>query len=265
MSPTAIILSLLALAILGIGLLVFSQAREKARIEYMRRIQALENRHRLLRRFIEDLPGDYLDRELKQLILVRARDVARELKSLSAPGDCERRLAADEADLDALATAEPVPPGHISSADQAKSIRKLLEMLFRFVEKQQRAGALNSDSARYYLRHIQYLAGLTQAQVLVTQADEVVKAGQLRRAIHGYHMAISQLDRTRDHPPAAKAISQYREKIRQLTEKAETQERTEQDAKDGKAKDEMPDAVHREWDEFIHEEEGWKKKADYDS
>ncbi|MDX1589203.1 MAG: hypothetical protein R3296_09705 [Oleiphilaceae bacterium] len=263
MTPTAIILTLLALAIVGIGLLVFSQAREKARIEYMRRIQALENRHSLLRRFLEDLPGDYLDRDLKRLILTRALEVARELKSLSAPGDNQRRIQRDQAALDALATEETPPASHITSAAQAKSIRKMLELLFRFVEKQQRGGALDTESARYYLRHIQHLAALSQAQVQVTQAREMMQSGHLRRAIHCYHMAISALEKTRGHPPSARAIEQYREKIKQLTEQAEAQEHPEGTGRKAR-KDEMPDEVHREWDEFIHEEEAWKKKADYD-
>ncbi|TVP52604.1 MAG: hypothetical protein EA349_15390 [Halomonadaceae bacterium] len=263
MTPTAIIITLFALAVLGIGMLVISQAREKARIEHMRRIQALENRHSMLWRFLTELPEDYLEQPIKRLILDRALAVSRELKSLSGPGKWDKQIAANEQALQALAAEEQPQPSSPPSADQAKAIRQLLQLLFRFVEKQQRNGSLSSDIPRHTLQHIHYLAARCQAEVLVNQAQHMAQGKHYRRAIHAYHLALSQLDKCREHQAAAESISQYRLAIKQLTERAEAQEHPER-APTAEQNDEMPDAVHRQWDDFIHEEEAWKKKADYD-
>lgn len=218
MTPSAIIIMLFALALLGIGVLVIGQAREKARIEHKRRIQALENRYSLLGRFFTELPGDYLEQPLKRLILERALEISQQLKSLSGPGNYDKRIAADEQALKYLPSKEPPQTRSLISAEQSKANRQLLQQLLRFVEKQQRYGKLATDKANYTRKHIHYLDARSQADVLNSQAQQLTQAGHHGRAIHAYHQAISQLDKTRNHPAAAEAITRYRDAIKRLKE-----------------------------------------------
>ena len=71
MTTIAIISILALLLIIGLVLVVVSQMREKARIEQMRRIKALEDGHSLLRRFVDELPNSFLDKPLRRLMVAQ--------------------------------------------------------------------------------------------------------------------------------------------------------------------------------------------------
>jgi len=266
MSATAVIVILFVLALLGIGALVVSQAREKARIEFMRRVKALEDHHSLMHRFLTELPPGYLEAGLKHVILEQALEIANELVSMGAPGNPTARVQQDEATLTALNTGGDTSQGsgtRITDPAIAKEVHHLLQLLFRFVERQQKTGKLATGKARAYLKDIRFLACRAQSDLLVSRANEQARNGHYRRAIHGYHLALSELEKTKDHADAISAIKTYRERIKVLTREAESIEHPERAAKKA-ATDEMPDDVSKKWDDFVQEEESWKKKADYD-
>lgn len=263
MTVTAIIIILIALALLGIALLVISHMREKARIERMRRVKTLEDSHSLLRRFIDELPPSYLDKTLKRLILERALEVSTQLRSIGAPGDVDGRIEADQAALSALESGDPAGPGEVPMNDQTrvKEVRNLLQMLFRFVERQKAAGRLTSDVAREELRTILFLVHNVYAELMVYQAQEYYQSQKYRRAIHCYHLAASELEKSKDHPKAVELVRKYRDRIKELNRLASGGE----DEKKQEKKQAVPSSVNREWEEFVQEEEAWKKKADYDN
>ena len=262
MTVTAIIIILIALALLGVALLVVSQMREKARIERMRRVKTLEDSHSLLRRFIDELPPSYLDKTLKRVILERALEVAKQLRSIGAPGEVEARIESDQAALSALEAGDPGGPGEVPMNDQTrvKEVRNLLQMLFRFVERQKAAGRLSADVAREQLRTILFLVHNVYAELMVHQAQEYYQTQKYRRAIHCYHLAASELEKSKDHPQAVELVKKYRERIKELNRLASGDDSGKKQEK----KQAVPSSVNREWDEFVHEEEAWKKKADYD-
>ncbi|PAU81258.1 hypothetical protein CK501_06795 [Halovibrio salipaludis] len=262
MTTIAIIGVLALLLIIGIVLIVVSQMREKARVERMRRIKALEDGHSLLRRFVDELPNSFLDKALRRLILQRALELAGQLRELNAPGNPKALEEADQAALSALESGQVEGPGEFPMNDQqrVKEVRSLLQMLFRFVERQKKAGRVSAEAARQHLVNILFLVHRVYSELMVFQAQDHEQAKRYRKAIHCYHLAASELEKSKDHPDAAELVTRYRERIKELNRLAEGQdpnaERTEAV---------MPSSVNREWEEFIHEEEAWKKKADYDS
>ena len=264
MSVTAIIIVLVALALLGIALLVISHMREKARIERMRRVKTLEDAHSQLRRFVDELPTSYLDKTLRRLILERCLELAGQLREIGAPGNVEARIEADQGALAALEAGNPGGPGDLPLNDQAqvKEIRSLLQMLFRFVERQKAAGRIQADTAREQMRHILFLTHKVYADLMVAQAREHYQAEKYRRAIHCYHLAASELEKSSDHPQAPELINAYRELIKELNNLANGKTK---EKKQGESEEKaVPSSINKAWEEFSQEEVNWKKKPDYD-
>lgn len=262
MTVTGIILILVSLAVLGIALLVVSRLRERSRIQRMRRVKNLEDAHSQLRRFVDELPTPYLDKTLRRLILERALELATQLRDIGAPGNVSARIEADETALSALESGNVGGPGEVPMNDQGrvKEIRHLLQMLYRFVERQKAAGRIQADVARGYLNNILFLVHKVYADLMVSQAQEQYQAQSYRRAIHCYHLAASELEKSRDHPQAPELINAYRERIKELNRIASGKT---QDDKEEEKKKAVPSSVNREWEEFAEEEENWKKKQDY--
>lgn len=261
MTTIAIIGLLALLLITGLVLVVVSQMREKARVEHMRRVKALEDGHSLLRRFIDELPNSFLDKPLRRLILQRALELAGQLRELNAPGNPKALEDADQTALSALEAGQIDGPGELPMNDQArvKEIRHLLQMLFRFVERQKNAGRISADVARQHMVNILFLVHRVYADLMVYQAREHEQAKRYRKAIHCYHLAASELEKSKDHSSAADLVNRYRERIKELNRLANGE-----DPGAERREAVMPSSVNREWEEFINEEEAWKKKADYD-
>lgn len=263
MTTTTVIITLATLLILGVAMLVISQMRERARIERMRRVKALEDSHSLLRRFIDELPASYLDRSLQRIILERALELAIKLRELGAPGNVNARIESDQAALTAFEAGQMggVDESAINNPTRVKETRHLLQLLYRFVERQKNAGSLSAGAAQEQLKNIVFLVHKCYADLRVAEAQEHYHNQKYRRAIHCYYLAASELDKAKDHPQAQNLAQQYRERIKALNEVADGGAKKEQDAA---KKEAVPESVNREWEQFIEEEESWKKKADYD-
>lgn len=261
MTTIAIIGALALLLTVGIALIVVSQMREKARVERMRRIKALEDGHSLLRRFVDELPDSFLDKALRRLILQRAKELAGQLRNLNAPGNPQALEEADQTALVALDSDQTQGPGEITMNDQTrvKEIRNLLQMLFRFVERQKKSGRISADAARQHMVNILFLVHRVYADLMVHQAKEHEQGKRYRKAIHCYHLAATELEKSRDHPSATDLITRYRERIKALNSMANGEDPSAE-----RKETVMPSSVNKEWEEFIHDEEAWKKKADYD-
>ena len=261
MTTIAIIGVLALLLTVGIILIVVSQMREKARVERMRRVKALEDGHSLLRRFVDELPNSFLDNALRRLILQRALELAGQLRELNAPGNPEALEDADQTALSALESGQIQGPGEIEMNDEArvKEIRSLLQMLYRFVERQKQAGRISTDAARQHMTNILFLVHRVYADLMVYQGKEHEKAKRYRKAIHCYHLGTNELEKSKNHPNAVELITRYRERIKELNNLANGE-----DPQAERKEAVMPSSVNKEWEEFIHEEEAWKKKANYD-
>ncbi len=66
-----IVLLLAAIVIVSIVIIVASQMRERARIERMRKITALEDSYNRAHRLLSEIPGQYLTADLKLLLIKR--------------------------------------------------------------------------------------------------------------------------------------------------------------------------------------------------
>jgi len=260
MSTLNIIIVCVILIVVSILLIFLSQSREKARLERMRRITALEDAHSRMLRILDELPPQCLTKELRLLLIDRAIDICGELGSINTRLDVESMLAADQQRRHQIMGEQSADqaPAAIDTAEKATNARALLESLFRFVENRHKIGALDSGRARQYLREILFQVYRVKADYLVFQAREQERRNEPRKAIHFLNLACTEMAKSKDNPAAQRAIAAYRKKIQQLEEIASGGKSTR------KVVSATEQKIDREWNDFMEEEEGWKKKADYD-
>jgi type II secretory pathway pseudopilin PulG len=258
MSTATIIIILFIITLAAIGLIFYIQARERARIERARRLAAAEDAFQHSYRLLDELPPEYLNQELRQIILNRLEDLAVPLKTLNSRMEVDGKIAEARSRL-IQSNQEPTAPVRIDTPDTSRYIRTLLESLFRLVESQHKARKLETGQARRLLKQILFLGFRTQADLHINIGREEAGRGNLRKAIHHYHLAATELGKSKDHPLAQKVIKACRTRIQELENEA--------NGGDRKGEPKTPDKsrLDEQIDEFIQEEEAWKKRADFES
>ncbi|TBW59142.1 hypothetical protein EZI54_02180 [Marinobacter halodurans] len=257
MDTTTIVIFFAVIVLLSIAVIVFVQIREKARIERARRAKTLEDTFRLTQRLLDELPPQYLTQDLKSIMLMRADEVCRSLADLKT--DLPVKQWADETRTRRQRLedgADERSPQRIDTPGRAAEVKGLLQSLFRLIEGMQQRNRIESTVARKNLKLVLFLVHKTQADYHVSQAREMIRQNQVRKAIHAYHLASTELGKAKDNPMAVKAIKSFRTRIKELEAMASAQE-------GDPGKDQEKHRLDKEWDSFLHEEE-WKKKADYD-
>lgn len=255
------ITTIIILIILGsITVLFVSQAREKARIEKVRKANALQDRYRRVQRLINEIPPQYLNNELRVMILERSIETLTELSTLKPDASIQSKIQNDQQALNTVKESkEPPKPVPIKDEATAKEISKLLELLYRFIERQKAMKKLDKETSKKYLVYISYLISKVKADLAVVKAKEAQKNGKLRVAIHNFHNAVSEMMRIKENPLAVKAINSYKAKIKQLEELADNEGKDE--AQDAEADKEVR---NKEWDNYLDNDDDWQKKNAYD-
>lgn len=257
MDTTMIVLLLAAIVTVSIVIIVGVQMRERARIERARKITALEDAYKRSSRLLSELPGQYLTNELKLLLIRSMEDSCRSLVSLKSGSD----VAAWQASTAELRRKvenndDQRTPVKIDSPDKSNYVQELLQNLFRMIEGMHKAGQIDAPTAKKNLKFVLFLVHKTHADLHVFQARDHVRQNQIRKAIHAYHLASTEMGKSRDNPLALKAVKSFRTRIKEL----EAMEKDGQQShhEEGQSK------LDREWDTFLHDDE-WRKKADYDN
>ncbi|WP_165854971.1 hypothetical protein [Marinobacter sp. JSM 1782161] len=257
MDTTLIVIFFAVIVLVSIAVIVLVQAREKARIERARKAKSSEDGFRLCLRLLDELPPQYLTRDIKSILLMRAEDACRELKGLKGAqpvDDWEKDLVTRRERMQD--GADERSPVRIDSPARAGEVRSMLQSLYRIIESMQKRGRLDTKLARKNLKLTVFLVHKTTADFHVAQARDMIRQKQLRKAIHAYHLASTEMGKTKDHPLAVKSIKSYRTRIKELEDMVTTE--------GAKSQEEEKHRLDKEWDTFLHEEEEWKKKADYD-
>lgn len=251
-----IVLLLAAIVTVSIVLIVVSQMRERARIERARKVTALEDSYRRASRLMSELPGQYLTRDLKLLLIRNMEETCRGLAALKA-GSSVASWQASVAELRQRVENDDDQrsPVKIDSPDKSSYVQELLQNLFKLIEGMHKAGQIDGPTAKKNLKFVLFLVHKTHADLHVFQARDHVRQNQIRKAIHAYHLASTEMGKSRDNPMALKAVKSFRTRIKEL--EAMEKDGTEQGQETG------PSKLDREWDTFMHDDT-WRKKADYD-
>ncbi len=257
----ALVISIIVLIIVLSMIVVFiAQAREKARIEAARKSNALFDRYRRLKRIVHDVPPQYLAKEIKLLLLERAIDTMEELKELK--GDEFRYQAQLDEDQELLSNCKKLqkePPAvQITDEEKLNEIRKLLQILMKFIENQARKRNISVPSAKKHIQNTKFYIYRSKADLYENRANAAIKKEKLRIAIHNLHSAVSELEKIAEIPEAQNAIKATRVKIKELETIADEQNKAKAQSAT------KTSAASKEWDEFLDDDDDWKKKNAYD-
>ncbi|MDX1633011.1 MAG: hypothetical protein R3280_00090 [Marinobacter sp.] len=256
MDTTTIVIFFAVIVFVSIGIIVLSQMREKARIERARKVTALEDSYNRANRLLTEIPGQYLTRELKLLLINRIEEICRELEGLRADLPV-RQWRSDVQTLkqQIVDGNDERTPTKIDSPEKSAYVKELLQSLFKMIESLHKSGRIDSATAKKNLKHVLFLVHKTHADMHVFQARDYIRQNEIRKAIHAYHLASTEMGKSRDNPLALKAVKSFRTRIKELEASLNGGGTTEPQEKQHR--------LDKEWDNFLHEDE-WKKKADYD-
>jgi hypothetical protein len=260
MPTTTITFVIFGIICLCIGAIYLAQARERARIEKIRKINILTERHNRMQQLLHELPPQYLNNELRIMIGESAVETAAELIQINNNDRLKGYLAADHEYLKELREKNPkFPPVPVKTEAKAKEVRGYLEVLQRYIQTQHKRKRLPAANAKKYLDHITISICQSKADLFCGRAEDANSKGKPRVSIHNYHSAIDAFKEYAKHPVAAKSISIYRAKIKALEELASqnSQKPKEQSGANNKPENE-------EWDSFMDQGNDWQKKNDYD-
>jgi len=246
-----------------------SQARERARIEKIRKTNQLTERHRRMQQLLYDLPPQYLNNELRIMIAERAVETVGELIKIQGDARLERYLESDMQFLNELREKNPkfqaVP---VTTEAKAKEVRGILEVLHNFIEIQHKNKRLDTNSAKKYSTQIKLAVCQSKADLFAGRAQQASKT-KPRVAIHNYHSAIDAYKEFAGNPQAQKHISIYRQKIKALeamankdNEKFKEQTKDNKDASAAPKDEDAPQ--NKEWDKFMDKGDDWQIKNQYD-
>lgn len=254
MDTTTIVLLLAAIVIVSIIVITLSQMRERTRIERARKITAKEDAYKKACRLLAEIPGQYLTADLKLLLIKQMEDACAELTGLKTNLPVKKwQNATAELKTQILEKRDTTAPVKIDSAEKSNYVKELLENLFKMIEAMHKSGRIDASTARKNLKYVLFLVHKTHADLHVFQARDHVRQNQIRQAIHAYHLASTEMGKSRDNPLAMKAVRSFRTRIKEL----------EALSAEGKESPQGESKLDREWDTFLHDDE-WKKKADYD-
>lgn len=257
MNTTTIVLALAAIVVISIVVIVISQMREKARIERIRKITALEDSYKRCNLLLSELPGQYLSGDLKLLLLRRMEDICNDLAGLKSGLPVEQwRESVLKLKTQIRENRDEVRPTKIDSAEKSTYVKELLQNLFKMIETMHKSGRIDGATAKKNLKYVLFLVHKTHADLHVFQARDLIRQNQIRKAIHAYHMASTEMGKSKDNPLAIKAVKSFRTRIKELE--------AVMNAGDGSTNPaESESQLDKQWDNFLHDDE-WKKKADYD-
>ncbi len=256
MSATLITAAIIIALLGSIAVAAFVRLREHMRYEKQRRFNNLQNRHRRMHMLLTELPPQYLNKELRIMILERALETLGEIKALQLDPKISEKITADTHLLQKVRASTDKPQVvNITDPVKAREARKLLEILHRFIATQKKAGKIDSATAHKYLEYVTYLACRSKADYFVARAEESKKAGKLRVAIHNYLNAVQEMSPVKNNPLCVKSIASYRHKIQELEIMA---------SGDQGPKPPDPEKLNKEWSAFGDTDDKWKKKNAYD-
>lgn len=256
MNTITIVLAFASIVVISIIVIVISQMREKAQIEHVRKITALEDSYKRCNRLLSELPGQYLTSDLKLLLLKRMEDVCNDLAGLKSGLPIEQwREAVLQRKTLIQENRDDARPVKIDSAEKSTHVKELLQNLFKMIEAMHKSGRIDGATAKKKLKYVLFLVHKTHADLHVFQARDHIRQNQIRKAIHSYHLASTEMGKSRDNPLAMRAVKSFRTRIKELEAVSA--------GGDSSNSAESQSNMDKQWDHFLHDEE-WKKKADYD-
>ncbi|GAA0829664.1 hypothetical protein GCM10009112_12010 [Marinomonas arenicola] len=260
---TVIIISVLLVVIGGfIVFAIYLQFKEQARLEKVRKIAALNNQLRQVRRYLDDIPPQYQPKDMRLWLFSRLIVIYDALIALQPDATLIRRrkLTAEEAsEFQTSKQKRKVKP--INDELMIMDLKRLFDSFHLFLKQSEKDKTLNSDVVTRYSNLLRFYKYKVKADLHAYAARQSFLSGNYEKAITSYKEALIQLAPIKGTVEAKTAIKQYNSLIDEV--KSAQQASSGGDIKDalkGTAQEPAEGALNQEWDKFIDETEFKKKK-----
>lgn len=258
MPTSTITIIIFAIIFLSIGAMYLSQARERARVEKIRRTNICNDRYQRMQQLLHDLPPQYLNNELRIMIAERSVETLNELLRINKDPRHEGYLKSDLDFLKQLRENNPKFAAiQVNSEAKAKEVRNNLEVLHRFIDSQHKNKRLSAANTKKYQDYIMLSICQSKADLFCNRA--AAAKNKPRVAIHNYHSAIDAFKPLANHPQAVKTIQQFKAKIKALEAEADQQNQALKEKSSTNTEGQTT-----EWDSFLDKKDDWQKKNTYD-
>jgi hypothetical protein len=213
-----------------------------------------ETAHRL-QRIIEVIPDSYIHRDLKIIILNEMRGRLEKLAELAPTMESvKKKLENCDTTLKELQanTQKPQPP-RITSPQQADEIRNLLQDLSKVIETFSSSQLITPAQASTFLTHVQDSFAEAHVNYMILLGDQCRNDKKWRLAVHHYQKASAEMSKRNPNGRYNERLQQLKTLCDELTRRADEEGGT---AKKAETNSELDQAMN----EFLEEEESWKKK-----
>lgn len=254
--PSAFIIFLLVglLILLVAGLQVYKKL-EEARIEKLRRIAQLTHAYRLTQRYLNGIPGQYLNVDIRKFLVQRAINFLEKLQNEEPRSSLYRsKLSLNQSVMEELKVRpKPKPSQLIQDANAAKDASALISECAHFIEIQTRRESASREIAIALIQQLNWYTSACMADFHCNQAEANSQTGDHRRAVYHLNNAIVRFAR---HPEIEKARIQLLEcqaRLQKEKELAEVQVDNEDKSK-----------LNQELESMLDEENKDLRKKQYD-
>ncbi len=260
MSATATIALIVGLIIAGLLLIYFNQWRKRQNDEQRRKINALSARLRQLDTMARSIPSDYVDIKILTAIAQAGVATLNEMHELEPKNEVAVKKEEWALLVDKVKSGQPIAP-KMNPANEAagKELRKNLQALFKFIERQIKSRKIEKAFGNQQLIRTQFFIAKSLADAHGMRANQAEKQQKYRVAIHHLHDAIEAYSRVASNPMAQQAITEYRTQITKLDIAANKLSQS----KSAVAKTNN-NTLSAQLDQMVDKEDEWKRKQDYD-
>lgn len=252
--PTELIAMISVLGIgVVLGLIWYGHNKEKERAQKALLVASLSERAHRLQRLLDSLPGAYIEKDVKLLLLNQIKLRLDKLVELAPSNEKFKRsldsIVAQISETQSSNTKPPTP--QLKSPEEAKETKNLLQDLSKVIESLASSKAVPVSTAKKYLTNIQQQYIEANINYSIQVADQSRRDNKTKLAAHQYQKAIAELTKHNQHNQHNK----HTEKINQLKEILSSLTGVEEDEEEVKG-DELSKGVKN----LAEEDDSWKKK-----
>ncbi|REG86774.1 hypothetical protein [Marinomonas pollencensis] len=258
---TVIIVSVLLLVIGGfIAFAIYLQFKEQARLEKLRKIVALKNQLRQIRRYLDDIPPQYQPKDMRLWLFSRLLTHYDELIKLQPDATLSRRRKLTAEEMSELQTSKQKRRAKpINDELMVMDLKRLFDSFQLCIKQAEKEKTLDTEVVARYSNLLQFYKYKAKADLHAYIARQSFLSGNYEKAIASYKEALTQLAPIKGTAEAKTASKQLTSLINEV-EEAQSGGGNDNGASSHAEQDSADSELTQEWDKFIDETEFKKKK-----
>ncbi|MGO2354353.1 MAG: hypothetical protein ACTH58_06425 [Marinomonas foliarum] len=257
---TAVTITVLLLVIGGfIAFAIFLQLKEQARLEKLRKVAALNNQLRQVRRYLDEMPPQYQPKDMKLWLFSRMVSLYDQLIALQPDATLSRRrqnIAAEMKEFQGSKQKRRAKP--MNDELLIIEVRRLFESFKSYLILSQKEKTIDSDVVNRYNKLLNFFHYKVNSDYHSHLARKAFLSGQMSSALEMYKESLSQLNPIKESVEAQATILKLKELIQEIEEDLVLQKAEDEISRDmdNQGEEELDD----EWNKFIEDSTFQEKK-----